>query len=349
MLRFVKEKLRFLLRLKWLNAFYYTYIKNNNFFKSVFSIEDYSATHRIMKILGIKIKYPKLNCKEEYSANPYFYYKKNNIDIRTLPKATGFIRELQLANLMILKEFDYVCKKNSLTYWLDFGSALGAIRHKGFIPWDDDIDIGMIRADYEKLIEIFNRDTRNSDLYASIRRKDNYSPNMIIKVSHKKCKYLFIDIFPYDDYGKILTQSERIKLTQKIKSDCSKLKKIASRGICHKDYELLIEKHRKEILINQRITEQNADLVWGIDFYHQWKQWCYSYDMVFPLREIEFEGLSFPCMNKIEDYLSQVYGNYMSYPKKLGWGHSMYADFTDEEKELIKDLGDEKSNYIRNL
>lgn len=338
MLKFAKEKPRFLLRSKWQRAFYYTYIKNNYFFKSIFSVEDYSATHRIIKILGIKIKYPKLSCKIEYYTNPYFYYKKNNLDIRTLPKATGLIRNKQLANLNILKEFDYVCKKNGLKYWLDFGTALGAVRHKGFIPWDDDIDVGMMREDYEKLIEIFNRDTRTPDLYASVRRKDNNSPNMIIKISHKKCKYLFVDIFPYDEYGQVLTPAQRAKLSKKIRVGCKKLKRIARRGINDKDYSLLVDKHKKEILVNKIGTIQETDLVRGVEFYHQWKQWCYSYDTVFPLKEIEFEGLSLPCMNKIESYLSQVYGNYMSYPKKLGWGHGLYAAYTNEEEKMIEGL-----------
>lgn len=338
MLRFAKEKPRFLLKSKWQHAFYYTYIKENIFFKSLFSIEDKSATHRIMRIFGIRIRYPKKVSRKNYLSNPYFYYKKNNLDICTLPKATGLIRYKQLANFNIFKEFDYVCKKNGLTYWIDFGTALGAIRHKGFIPWDDDIDLGMLRADYERLIEIFNRDTRNPDLYASVRRANYNSPNMIIKISHKKTKYLFIDIFPYDDYGQVLTPTQRIKLTQKIKSGCSKLKKIARRGISDKEYALLVEEHRKEILINKNDGNQKTDLVWGVDFYHQWKQWCYSYDTIFPLKEIEFEGLSLPCMNKVENYLSQVYGNYMSYPKKLGWGHGMYANFTEEEKKLIEEL-----------
>lgn len=337
-LRYVKEKPRFLLRSKWQQAFYYTYIKNNNLLKSIYSIEDYSETHHIMKILWIKIKYPKLNCKKNHNINPYFYYKKNNLDIQKIPKATGIIRKIQLANLTIFKEFDYVCKKNGLKYWIDFGSALGALRHKGFIPWDDDIDIGMMRVDYEKFIDIFNRDTRNPDFYASVKRRDNNSPNMIIKISYRKCRYLNIDIFPYDNFGRVLTPKQRIRLTRKIKEGCHKLNKIAKRGINDKDYAQLINKYKKEVFINGIGYEKETDLVWGVDFYHQWKQWFYSYDTVFPLKEIEFEGLNVPCMNKVQSYLSQVYGNYMSYPKKLGYGHCMYAEFTEAEKESIERL-----------
>ena len=66
--------------------------------------------------------------------------------------ATYDIRPLQLHILQILLAIDRVCKEQQLRYYIMAGTLLGAIRHKGFIPWDDDLDIGMPRADYDKLI-----------------------------------------------------------------------------------------------------------------------------------------------------------------------------------------------------
>lgn len=63
------------------------------------------------------------------------------------------LRELQLQILDVVAEF---CEKEKINYWLDCGTLLGAIRHKGYIPWDDDIDIGMLRADYERFLKTFN-------------------------------------------------------------------------------------------------------------------------------------------------------------------------------------------------
>ena len=65
------------------------------------------------------------------------------------------LRELQLRLLELLKFFDGVCRAHNLKYWLSYGTCLGAIRHEGFIPWDDDIDVEMPRADYIKLQRIF--------------------------------------------------------------------------------------------------------------------------------------------------------------------------------------------------
>jgi len=71
-----------------------------------------------------------------------------------LPKATGMLRELQLATLKMMKKFDKVARENDIKYTLGAGSAIGAVVHKGFIPWDDDIDILMDRENFEKFLSI---------------------------------------------------------------------------------------------------------------------------------------------------------------------------------------------------
>ena len=97
--------------------------------------------------------------------------------------ATGKLRELQLMEAEMLSDFKKVCEKNGLTYYLDYGTLLGAVRHKGFIPWDDDIDVSMPYEDYLKFLQIGQKElgekyflqTEETDVnyyrsYAKIRR-----------------------------------------------------------------------------------------------------------------------------------------------------------------------------------
>ena len=64
------------------------------------------------------------------------------------------LRKLQKTELEILKDFIKICKKYNLTYFATGGTAIGALRHQGFIPWDDDIDVCMLRKDYERFMEV---------------------------------------------------------------------------------------------------------------------------------------------------------------------------------------------------
>lgn len=285
-----------------------------------------------MRLFGFKIKYLKSEYAWKKRKNHFYYYKYRNIDITTLPPATGQLRDIQLANLALLKELDYVCKQNGLTYWLDGGTLIGAVRHKGFIPWDDDIDTAMPREDYEKVIDAFQRSSRNPDILAGLTQDQNN--NCIIKVQHKRCPYLFVDIFPWDNYGDCFTTAEQIKKTKRIKEIRKRFKKLQ---IDREELKQKLNRTMDEEILTHKQTTQ-SDYVWGIDYNHQWKNWFTRYDVVNPLKTISFEGVEFPCMNNPDAFLTRVYGDYMSYPPRITIGHAMNLKLSKEEKEVINKL-----------
>lgn len=307
--------------------------------KKIFSITD-KADHRGNRIqvciLGLKIKFIKPDIYLKRMNMPFDKYKKNNVDITTLPPITGQGREVQLANLAILKEIDYVCRKNGLKYWLDFGTLIGAVRHKGFIPWDDDIDLGMMREDHDKLIKIFDKEKRNQDIYLEYYFWSNKSEiAYLLRAKHKKSPILFVDIFPYFNYAEKLSLEEQINKTNELKEyRKTRLKEIKPRN----NDEILsaCDRIRTEIIPN--CSEQNCDLIWGSEFGHRWPTWIHDRENIFPLRSIEFEGFSTFCANKVEIYLKNVYGDYMAYPDKISVGHNMFKTIPEKELEVIREL-----------
>lgn len=120
-------------------------------------------------------------------------------------------RKMQLTELDMLVEFDRVCRKNNINYVLFGGSLLGAVRHKGYIPWDDDADIGMLREDYEEFKKhkdemnpsiCFFQDHDTDDEYRWGYGKLRRTGSTYIRVGqeHLKCKTgIFVDVFPMDD------------------------------------------------------------------------------------------------------------------------------------------------------
>ena len=82
------------------------------------------------------------------------YILKNYCDIQQFPVAKGDMRALQRADTLLLAIVDEILRKNGFTYWIDAGTCLGAVRHKGFIPWDDDMDICMMRDEYEEALKV---------------------------------------------------------------------------------------------------------------------------------------------------------------------------------------------------
>ena len=118
-----------------------------------FKFEKTTASHISFSILGIKFRIKRSKEKKQESELAKYYKSFNSAS--EIPKAEGDLRILQLANSGFLTLVDKIFEENNLRYWIDFGTLLGAIRHKGFIPWDDDIDIAMPREDYEQLISKF--------------------------------------------------------------------------------------------------------------------------------------------------------------------------------------------------
>jgi lipopolysaccharide cholinephosphotransferase len=121
------------------------------------------------------------------------------------------LRRLQLVELEILIEFDRVCRKNNISYCLGCGTLLGAIRHKGFIPWDDDVDVWMIRSEYDRFCKIcekeldekfFFQNWDNDPFFNSAYGKVRKKGTRYIRAGQEKMKFrdgIYIDVLPLDN------------------------------------------------------------------------------------------------------------------------------------------------------
>ena len=219
--------------------------------------------------------------------------------------------------LQMLKDIDVVCQKNNIPYWLNGGSALGAFRHKGFIPWDDDADIAMMYEDYLRFIQALQKDL-GDDYYfqcfethkeynvlipaMKIRKKNTYIKEVNSLLANK-CKDgdgIFVDVFVYDH----CTMNKLVDLPYRI------LNQILMPFI------ILFENLNVNPLFLKRWFVNNArvygrlcknsdyigfDLTWT--FKSPFKPFIFKKDDIFPVRYVDFEDTKLPVANHIHEYL----------------------------------------------
>ncbi|BDU49688.1 LicD family protein [Haliovirga abyssi] len=241
------------------------------------------------------------------------------------------LRQIQLIELRIFKIFDYICKKNNIEYWRDWGNLLGAVRHKGFIPWDDDIDIGMTLENYQKMIEIFPKKLpkdiffqtpktdKNYDNIEGIKLRDRYSNLNIDDKSPKIHNGIFIEVFPvYKVPSNKILQKLQISLYRNLIS-CriekgNKLKLKVRRGISKFITNFISFEKLDEKILNMYKLTKNYMYRHALHSSSKEVDYYFSKDSIFPLKEIEYEGYKFRSVNDYDEYLKTAFGDYMKLP-----------------------------------
>ncbi|HZK03807.1 MAG TPA: LicD family protein [Bacteroidaceae bacterium] len=235
------------------------------------------------------------------------------------------LRVAQLRMVEILREVDRVCRKNAIPYWLDFGTLLGAIRHKGFIPWDDDVDVAILSKDYKKLIKCLNRDL-DKKYFVESRSTDRRHSQGFFKVvdkntdvryiqgeSNRKYQGINVDIFPME------RGNNRVK--NMVDFCLGRIYRRLGHNVGGKvDYFLacLLWLPCKIIiaLVRFYFSLRKGDMLvysFGVEIYcTKWLN--HSLGDIFPLKEIEFEGHSFFAPNNTDSYLTRAYNDYMEIP-----------------------------------
>ena len=268
--------------------------------------------------------------------------KNNNFDV-LFPdnRAQGDtnLRKAQLVMLRILRVVDHLCRTNGIGYWLCSGTLLGAVRHGGFIPWDDDVDICMMREDYERFLVVAATELPD-DLFLQTHQTDpnyDYLPlpckirdtkSLIIERGTANKKYhkgLFLDIFPFDRYS-MDDKSYACQLRRKAYfgslARAWNAKLYASESFSKRCVALFYPliwlgtkcylKQSKHLIEESRKIENPCRLGHGFDT--PWQRY-FVYDDIFPLQEQTFEGFSFLAPARIDVYLSTLYGaSYMTPP-----------------------------------
>lgn len=248
---------------------------------------------------------------------------EHSIDITKIGQAKGNLRLIQKANTLLLKRIIDICEEEKISYWLAYGTLLGAVRHKDFIPWDDDIDICMMRDDFEKLISVLDKKFENSSKFF-------YVLGDCLRIFYEN-RLLQVDVFPLDYYyKKVENEHEKNILLDKILKAQKKIKRdwdltAISRNIINMSYEECCELRDNDILENNLPLKSSQTSVFrGLEttFYNPY---CYPYEWIFPLQKLAYGDYEFWAPNNPDAILTSLYGDYMSFPKSFA-AHEATAD-----------------------
>lgn len=251
--------------------------------------------------------------------------------------------EVKQIGLNILVYIDKICREENLRYSIFYGTLLGAVRHKGFIPWDDDIDIVMPRSDYQKLLKILEE--KNDYLLLSFETRSGYrypfakliDPGTSLK-SSQYFNYedpdlgVFVDIFPLD--GVPSDENQRKQFAYDIEEIRKNMMDTLGSAYA-RTYSpikaalkriLLYPHHRKLLKVGDYDYWKNLYMRETIKFEFSKCEYCGYMEFVhlerglFPVewfdsyKDIEFEGYKFKAISETETFLTKCYGDYMKLP-----------------------------------
>lgn len=268
---------------------------------------------------------------------------------------SGDLTELQQCELVILLEVDRVCKENNIKYFLSSGTLLGAVRHKGFIPWDDDVDIMMSLVEYRKFIKIAPKALNknyflqccDTDLWYQPFSKVRMNSTTAIEKSYEGIHFnqgVWIDIFPLvgvkNDPKWIDKRNKAVDGRNLLLQDCFfektdnlslKLKFIKSLPL---RLRRLIVKAMDRYIYKDLNKYEYCGMIWGFKIAAKFKSCIFEEST-----DVEFEGHMLPAPKRWDEYLSETYGDYMTPPPedKRDSGHCIAVlDLNKSYTEYIK-------------
>ena len=240
--------------------------------------------------------------------------------------------KLKKIQLEMLKIFIEICEKHSLSYFAVGGTLLGAVRHKGFIPWDDDIDVAMPRKDYEAFLSLAQKHLPEH-LFLQTHKTDAAYPCNFAKIRNSNTAFVeaalsefrinhgvYIDIFPLDYYpekNRLIFEIKKQLLNLRVSADLKVKNRKLKTKLASAFLSFLMPDSKKAVRMKEKLFKANPKGKQLVNNSGAWGKkeifpavWCCDSVM------LDFENIKIKAPKEFHKFLSYVYGDYMTFPPK---------------------------------
>lgn len=274
--------------------------------------------HKLRQWKGLETDYDRLKKDLEFIKD-LLRYSSYPTDC---PHTTGIVRGVQMLILEKFRQFAELCDKNGIEYWLDFGTLLGAVRHKGFVPWDEDFDLAVRYEDRHKVLEMLRSNNVELDMF---RGEQGLFRIKVLEIHNYT---LHIDVFSYREV-------KNIPATARGDIDTF-MHNLLRKNVIYS------ESYRKQVwdgldTFEKRAGGDSSIFVRSVDTrVSNCKLMTIPAETLFPLTTLEFEGVKCKVPGHYLEYLTDIYGDFMLWPPTFANNNVASRMSTDARRGIAR-------------
>lgn len=274
--------------------------------------------------------------------------------------------DIQQCLLRMLKDIDYVCKKHHITYMLGGGTALGAVRHQGFIPWDDDLDLNMPRADYEKFLTVMQEEL--GEYYDFSYPNSTHVDYPFLKIFKKNTKFvelfdnmeynaMWVDVFPIEyapnnmllrhikgriadvlfhgiGANLLIRQNNNTATKSMYKGSWKRILRYHFAMVVGTVFSFISYKEAFNLFDKFVRSTKKTNIMTVPTGRRYYLGECLPVGVIYPVRKLKFCDMDFPVYHDVQAYLTALYGDYMQIPPMEKREKHMVAEFSIDKENI---------------